>query len=126
MSWQAYVDTNLVGTGRVTKAAILGQKGGVWATSSGFTLTTEEQNAIITAFDNKEKTQASGLRLAGNKYFTISVGERTIQVKKGTDGAVIVKTKQAVLVSVYQLPLQAAEATTVTEALADYLISVQY
>src|SRR5258707_15100028 len=32
----AYVDTNLVGTGRVAKAAILGQQGGVWATSQGF------------------------------------------------------------------------------------------
>jgi hypothetical protein len=31
-----YVDTNLVGSGKVAKAAILGQQGGVWATSSGF------------------------------------------------------------------------------------------
>lgn len=38
MSWQGYVDTNLVGTGRVSKAAIIGLKGGVWATSSGFTV----------------------------------------------------------------------------------------
>jgi hypothetical protein len=32
----AYVDSNLVGTGKVTQAAILGQQGGVWATSAGF------------------------------------------------------------------------------------------
>lgn len=32
----AYVDTNLVGTGKVAQAAILGQQGGVWAQSAGF------------------------------------------------------------------------------------------
>ncbi|OOF96861.1 hypothetical protein ASPCADRAFT_506445 [Aspergillus carbonarius ITEM 5010] len=37
MSWQAYVDSNLVGTGKVSRAAILGQMGGVWASSQGMT-----------------------------------------------------------------------------------------
>lgn len=32
----ADVDTNLLGTGKVNKAAILGQAGGVWATSPGY------------------------------------------------------------------------------------------
>jgi profilin len=39
---------------------------------------------------------------------------------------VIVKTTQAVLVTEYMAPIQAAEATTVVETLADYLISVSY
>lgn len=30
------VDTNLVGTGKIARAAILGQQGGVWATSAGY------------------------------------------------------------------------------------------
>ena len=38
----------------------------------------------------------------------------------------IVKTKQAILVAVYQAPIQAAEATPIVEGLADYLISVGY
>jgi len=42
------------------------------------------------------------------------------------DGAVLVKTKQAVLVAEYIAPTQAAEATSVVENLADYLISVGY
>lgn len=41
MSWQGYVDTNLVGTGKVSKAAIIGLKGGVWATSQGFTVSNQ-------------------------------------------------------------------------------------
>ncbi|PFH49481.1 hypothetical protein AMATHDRAFT_63180 [Amanita thiersii Skay4041] len=126
MSWQAYVDTNLVGSGKVSKAAILGLKGGVWATSAGFTLSPEEQKALLTAHTNEAQTQASGLKLAGEKYFTLSVNPRSIYLKKQADGAVIVKTKQAILVAVYLAPIQAPEATPVVENLADYLISVQY
>ena len=40
MSWQAYVDTNLVGTGKITKAAIHGHDGSLWATSKGFSVNT--------------------------------------------------------------------------------------
>ena len=36
MSWQAYVDTNLVGTGKIVNAAIIGHDGNTWATSKGF------------------------------------------------------------------------------------------
>jgi len=39
---------------------------------------------------------------------------------------VLVKTKQAVLVTEYTLPIQAAEATPIVEGLADYLINVGY
>lgn len=38
MSWQSYVDEQLIGTGFVINAAILGHDGGVWATSAGFAL----------------------------------------------------------------------------------------
>jgi hypothetical protein len=46
--------------------------------------------------------------------------------KLQADGIVIVKTKQAILVAIYEAPLQAPEATPIVEGLADYLISVQY
>lgn len=42
------------------------------------------------------------------------------------DGAVIVKTKQAVLIAEYTGPIQAPEVTPTVEGLADYLISVGY
>ncbi|KAF8909575.1 profilin [Mucidula mucida] len=126
MSWQAYVDTNLVGSGKVSKAAILGQAGGVWATSPGFALSAEEQAAILKAFDSPDAVQASGIRAAGDKYFTLVAGERSVYGKKQADGIIIVKTKQAILVAVYQAPIQAPEATPVVENLADYLIGVGY
>ncbi|KIP11291.1 hypothetical protein PHLGIDRAFT_10763 [Phlebiopsis gigantea 11061_1 CR5-6] len=126
MSWQAYVDTNLVGSGKIKSAAILGRQGGVWATSSGFNLTPEEQATLLAAHDNTAQTQASGIRLAGVKYLTISVDERSINGKKGVDGCVIVRTKQAILIGTYTTPSQQSEAAVVVEGLADYLIGVGY
>jgi len=126
MSWQTYVDTNLVGTGKVVKAAILGLGGGVWAASQGYSLSLDEQKAILTAYAEREETQKNGIRLSGHKFFALRVDDRSIYLKKGSDGVVIVKTKQAVLVAEYIAPTQAAEATPVVEGLADYLISVGY
>ena len=36
MSWQSYVDDHLIGTGHVTKGAICGVDGALWAASAGF------------------------------------------------------------------------------------------
>ncbi|KIK69689.1 hypothetical protein GYMLUDRAFT_34092 [Collybiopsis luxurians FD-317 M1] len=126
MSWQAYVDTNLVGSGRVSQAAIIGLQGGVWATSAGFEVSAEEQKAIVDGFKNVSAVQASGLKIAGVKYLFLRDTDRSIYLKKGADGAVLVKTKQAVLVAVYKPPLQAGETTPIVEGLADYLIGVGY
>ncbi|KAI0338426.1 profilin [Trametopsis cervina] len=126
MSWQSYVDTNLVGTGKISQAAIIGQQGGVWATTPGFTLSPEEQKAILTAHKDPGAVQASGIRLAGQKYFTLQANERSIYGKKAADGCLLVKTKQAILVAVYVAPWQAPEVTPIVEGLADYLIGVGY
>ncbi|KAH9846389.1 profilin [Lenzites betulinus] len=126
MSWQAYVDTNLVGSGKIARAAIIGLAGGVWASSPGYTLSADEQKAIIAGFANTDAVVTSGVRLAGQKFFVLRVVDHSIYGKKQADGCVIVKTKQAVLVAEYQSPIQAPEATVVVEALADYLISVGY
>ncbi|KAK0202440.1 profilin [Desarmillaria ectypa] len=126
MSWQSYVDTNLVGSGRIAKAAIIGQQGGIWAASAGYNLSTEEQNAIIKGFTDSASVQGSGIRAVGQKFFTLQANERSIYGKKAADGIVIVKTKQAILVAEYIAPIQAPEATPIVEGLADYLISVGY
>lgn len=96
----AYVDTNLVGTGKIAKAAILGQQGGVWATSAGFNvrlfpllivvhrvdivpqLGADEQSAILAALSNSEGALASGLRLEKQKYFVFRADGRSIYGKK--------------------------------------------
>lgn len=65
-----------------------------------------------------------------NRYdgkFYVVLYEQTLNVcPQGSGGVVIVKTKQAILIGVYDAPVQAGEATKVVEGLADYLISVNY
>lgn len=105
----------------------------------------------MSAFSNeaaKSAVQSGGVRLAGQKFFTLSVNDRSIYGKKQVpdrsitlwlfrvltsfflssqaDGCVIVKTTQAVLVAEYAAPIQAPEATPIVESLADYLIGVGY
>jgi profilin len=126
MSWQSYVDEQLLSGGKIKRAAILGLSGGVWATSAGFTLSPEEQKAAISAWKDPTATQSGGVRLAGQKFFTLQVTDRSVYGKKAADGCILVKTKQAVLVAEYVAPIQQPEAVPVVEALADYLISVGY
>ncbi|KAF8266232.1 profilin [Lactarius quietus] len=126
MSWQTYVETNLVGSGKVTRAAIIGLEGGVWAASPGYTVLPNEQKEIVAAFKSADIAQANGIRLSGQKFFTVKADERSIYVKKQSDGACLVKTKQAVLIAEYVAPLQAGECTPVVEGLADYLINAGY
>lgn len=45
-------------------------------------LSPEEQKAVINAFVDPTSTQASGFRLAGQKYFTLQVNDRSIYGKK--------------------------------------------
>ncbi|KAF8342723.1 profilin, partial [Cantharellus anzutake] len=122
----AYVDTHLIGSGKVSRAAIIGRQGGVWASSAGFDLSAQEQTEIIQALANKESVQSKGIRAAGVKYFYTDATERSIYGKKGPDGIVLVQTSQAILVAIYLAPIQGPEAINVVEKLADYLISVNY
>ncbi|KAI3646735.1 hypothetical protein MP228_009663 [Amoeboaphelidium protococcarum] len=126
MSWQAYVDQNLVGTQKVTKAAIHGLDGTPWATSAGFSVKPDEVKNIVKAFSDASGIRASGLHVAGEKYIAIKTDDRSVYGKKGACGTCCVKTKQAVLIGVYDDKIQPGEAAKIVEALADYLISVQY
>jgi hypothetical protein len=96
----AYVDVNLVGTGKIAKAAILGQSGGIWANTDGYNvcainmlsfpypsiqlsqLTSQEQKEILTSHADPEKIQAHGLLLAEKKFFTLQANDRSIYLKK--------------------------------------------
>merc|ERR1712065_107878 len=112
MSWQSYVDSNLVGTGACNHAAIIGHDGNTWATSAGFA--------------NSQPLAASGVKVAGVKYMFLRCDGRTILGKKGTSGVHCVKTGKAVLVVVYDQPITAGQCSVVVEKLADYLIGVGF
>lgn len=80
MSWQAYVDTNLVGTGKILKAAIFGHDGSLWATSKGFNVT--EIQPLLASFKDASGIRANGLHIAGAKHIAIRCDDRSVYGKK--------------------------------------------
>lgn len=133
MSWQAYVDQSLVGTGNVDKAAIFNSEGNsVWATSAGFNVAPQEMKEIVTAYKDKgdaagvKQVQSTGLHVGGERFIVLKADERSLYGKKGKEGIIIVKTTQAILVTHYPEHIQPGAAANTVEQLGDYLISVGY
>merc|ERR1712070_1088238 len=132
MSWQAYVDQSLVGTGNLDKAAIFNNEGNsVWAATQGFTVSPQEMQEVVTAYkdpgtDGVKQVQSTGLHIAGDRFVVLKADERSIYGKKGREGVVIVKTTQAILVTHYPETVQPGAAANTVEQLADYLIKVGY
>ena len=67
MSWQAYVDDQLLATKQVQEAVILGHDGNVWATSADFAATPEEMKKIADNFSSMETMAQTGITVAGTK-----------------------------------------------------------
>lgn len=124
--WQAYVDNNLVGTKNLTQAAIIGIDGSIWAISSGFTVSQQDGKILVAAFQDPSGIRAKGIFLNGVKYLVLRADERSIYGKKGSAGCVCVKTKQAVLIGIYNENIQPGQAANTVEKLADYLIDAGY
>ncbi|KAJ7677953.1 profilin [Mycena polygramma] len=137
MSWQEYVENQLIAKG-IRKAGIIGLKGGVWAAhdyseaDKANELSTPGHTTLRSVFSDSEAEsdqavqaiQASGLWIAGKKYFYTGPSEPTHMVGKlGAGGCVIAKTKLAVLVAEYDAPLQAPEAVKIVLDLANWLIA---
>ncbi|CAG8782061.1 2005_t:CDS:2, partial [Cetraspora pellucida] len=133
MSWQTFVDTNLLGTGNIHQAAIFGLDGTLWATSGGFNPNAEEVKNIIESFDNTEKVQGNGIRCNEKKYYFVS-GQETddrknyisIHCKQGADGIIAEKTIQAVIIGTYTEGTAAGAANKAVGDLGDYLRGLNY
>ncbi|KAK0751086.1 profilin [Schizothecium vesticola] len=133
MSWQAYVDSSLVGSGHIDKAAIISAAGdSVWATTPGFDVKPEEIKAIVNILAEKgsgpavDKALSEGIYILGERYVAFNIADRHIYGRQGRTGIIIVKTGQAILVGHYGEHAQAGNSTTTVEALADYLIKAGY
>ncbi|KAG0322743.1 profilin, required for normal timing of actin polymerization in response to thermal stress [Linnemannia gamsii] len=126
MSWQAYVDDNLVGTGKVAKAAIFGLNGSLWATSPDFAISGEEANKLISAFKDVSDIAANGLYLEGNKFVFLRNPDQSIYARNGATGITAFKTSQAVLVGYYNENQQAGNCNSVVEALGTYLVGAGF
>jgi profilin len=126
MSWQDYVDKQLLASQCVTKACIAGLDGNVWAKSDGFEVAKEEIVKLVAGFDDQSTLQGAGVTLAGQRYIYLSGTDRVIRAKLGKIGVHCMKTQQAVVVSLYADPIQPQQAASVVEKLGDYLITCGY
>ncbi|KAF9432709.1 profilin, required for normal timing of actin polymerization in response to thermal stress [Entomortierella beljakovae] len=126
MSWQAYVDSNLVGSGHLAKAAIFGLDGSNWASTPGFNITSAEAQELSKAFLDTTEVAANGLSLEGVKFVFLRAGDNNILARKGATGVCCAKTNQAMLIGYYNETMQAGEANIVVQGLADYLIGLNY
>ncbi|XXG94423.1 profilin, required for normal timing of actin polymerization in response to thermal stress [Hypoxylon texense] len=131
MSWQAYVDSSLVGSGHIDKGAIISAAGdSVWASSAGFTIKPEEMKNLVSIITKapgaEDKAYAEGFHVAGERYVAFKIEDRSLYGRQGRTGIVVVKTKQAIIVGYYGEGKVVGSATQTVEALADYLIKVGY
>ncbi|ROT39400.1 profilin [Sodiomyces alkalinus F11] len=131
MSWQAYVDTSLVGTGHIDKAAIISIAGdSTWAASAGFSLSAPEMKAIADVVTDKagakDRAFADGLYIAGERYVMARAEDGAIYARKGREGVAVAKTNQAILVGHHNEEGVAGNATQAVQKLADYLIGLKY
>ncbi|KAF9376076.1 hypothetical protein CPC16_000379 [Podila verticillata] len=127
MSWQSYVDSNLVGTGKVSKAAIVGlTDSSTWATSAGFTVAKTEADALVKAFTNSGDAFASGLYIEGKKFVVLNADDKVIRARQGATGIICAKTIQCVLIGYYNETIQAGDCSVIVENLAQYLIDSRY
>ncbi|KAM0878074.1 hypothetical protein ACQ4PT_035098 [Festuca glaucescens] len=131
MSWQAYVDEQLlcdIEGQRLTAAAILGHDGSVWAQSDAFPqVKPEEITGIMNDFDEPGYLAPTGLYLGGVKYMVIQ-GEpgAVIRGKKGAGGATIKKTNLSLIIGLYEEPMTPGQCNIVVERLGDYLLEMSF
>ncbi|KAH6635398.1 profilin [Chaetomium sp. MPI-SDFR-AT-0129] len=131
MSWQAYIDDSLVGSGHIDKGSIVSLAGdSTWATTPGFSVGADElTNVIIPILNGKEeardKAYADGLYVAGERFVLTKV-EGSIYARQGKKGVCIAKTTQAIIIGHHHEDAQAGNVTQTVEALKDYLVKLGY
>lgn len=117
-------------------------------------VTKDELAKLVAGFDNPDNLTSNGVTLAGSRYIYLSGSDRIIRAKLGRNGVHCMKTTQgttlvkcldaitkqtyspsfpffvthyaAVIVSIYEDPVQPQQAASIVEKLGDYLITCGY
>jgi len=97
MSWQSYVDDQLISTKVIKSAVIAGHDGNIWASSAGFAVTAEELKSLLGKYASTDQLAMNGVMIGGVKYMFLSANERVVRAKKGTSGVHCIKTVQGMV-----------------------------
>ncbi len=124
MSWQAYVDTNLVGTGTVTQAGIYDLQGNPWAytQSPPFAAQVAEIAAVSAHFAMPAGLAATGAVIAGVKYMFVRGEENSeIYVKNGATGVTFYRCNTCIIVGYHDDKIQPGQCASTVCKLGDFL-----
>eukprot|EP00041_Stephanoeca_diplocostata_P007929 m.113781 g.113781 ORF g.113781 m.113781 type:complete len:132 (-) comp17099_c0_seq1:244-639(-) len=126
MSWQAYIDTSLLGAGTVSKAAIHGKDGNVWATSAGFNITPQEAATVVGGFTDQGTFYSNGVVVGGKKYKflrTIDTEDAVTSVlgKEGDFSICVEMCGSCIIVGISETPTQPSSMVATVGKLGDYL-----
>jgi len=94
MSWQSYVDDQLISTNMIKNAVIAGHDGNIWASSSGFNVTAAELKVILDRYSSTDQLAMNGVTVGGTKYMFLSANDRVVRARKGQSGVHCIKTVQ--------------------------------
>ncbi|XP_047308491.1 profilin-1-like [Impatiens glandulifera] len=127
MSWQTYVDENLmceINGSHLTSAAIVGTDGSIWAQSPNFPqLNPEEVTVIENGFNELRSLVPTGFYFGGIKYMVIQEEPGTmICGENGLGGATIRKTNLTLIIGIYEEPITGGQCNMIVKRLGDYLI----
>ena len=123
MSWQEYVDKQLVDLG-CDSGAILGINGTAWAQSPGLNISVAEGQKLMEGFSKPSLFVKDGIVLNGKEWLFIRNNERSVFAKNGIDCVICSRTIKAVVIAFFSGP--PAHHSAVVERLADYLTSVGF
>merc|ERR1712117_493601 len=76
MSWQSYVDDQLISTNMIKNAVIAGHDGNIWASSAGSNVTAAELKVILDRYSSTDQLAMNGVTVGGTKYMFLSANDR--------------------------------------------------
>jgi len=125
MSWDQYI-TNLTASGCVTKAAICGLDGSVWAQSAGFNMKPDEIKKLVDGFKKADGLRQNGITVGGTKYIFLQSDDSQIQGKKDQTGISAAKSGKCVIIGTYASGIQPGNCRMQVERIRDYLTTSGY
>eukprot|EP01025_Chloroclados_australasicus_P026645 TRINITY_DN2645_c0_g2_i1.p3 TRINITY_DN2645_c0_g2~~TRINITY_DN2645_c0_g2_i1.p3 ORF type:complete len:130 (-),score=19.96 TRINITY_DN2645_c0_g2_i1:261-650(-) len=129
MSWQDYIDSNMMGDGKLQHAAIIGKDDGeVWAKSESFPeISAQEFAQLQKAIEKPNENAVGGIHIGGTKYFYLGgIEKEVLRGKLGAGGICIRQTESAILIGIYGEGTVASECNLIVENLGDYLQEAGY
>jgi profilin len=139
MSWQAYVDDSLIGSGHMHSAAIIGlADGSYWAYGGNYVPQPDEVQNILKTLQNPSMLMSSGVTIAGVKFLGLRGDKEHLIFKKGSAGGCVYVSMQAAIIGIYgnpdqenamfnkEVPVNPADCNATVERIAKYLKDQQY